>query len=93
MRFIRNLLKVRMHAGFIIFPSASVTREVDTESRPSNTRILPHALIVGYHDLNPVKPCPCSDAEREYRLPFFILSSSPAETPQLNACLRYNHET
>ena len=30
-------------------------------------RIFPHALIVGHHDLNPMKPCPCFNAEREYR--------------------------
>ena len=30
-------------------------------------RIFPRALIVSHHDLNPVKPCPCFDAEREYR--------------------------
>jgi len=30
-------------------------------------RIFPHALIVGHHDLNPMKPCPCFKAEREYR--------------------------
>ena len=23
--------------------------------------------IVGHHDLNPVKPCPCFDAVKEYR--------------------------
>ena len=26
----------------------------------------PRALIVGHHDLNPGKPCPCYDAAREY---------------------------
>ena len=26
----------------------------------------PRALIVGHHDLNPGKPCPCFDAAREY---------------------------
>ena len=26
----------------------------------------PRALIVGHHDLNPGKPCPCYDASREY---------------------------
>lgn len=30
-------------------------------------RLFPRALIVGHHDLNPVKPCPCFEAEREYR--------------------------
>lgn len=30
-------------------------------------RIFPHALIVGHHDLNSMKPCPCFNAEREYR--------------------------
>ena len=30
-------------------------------------RIFPRALIIGHHDLNPVKACPCFDAEREYR--------------------------
>ena len=30
-------------------------------------RIFPRALIVGHHDLNPTKACPCFDAEREYR--------------------------
>ena len=30
-------------------------------------RIFPRALIVGHHDLNPAKACPCFDAEREYR--------------------------
>ena len=30
-------------------------------------RIFPRALIVGHHDLNPIKPCPCLNAEREYR--------------------------
>ena len=30
-------------------------------------RIFPRALIVGHHDLNPIKPCPCFNAEREYR--------------------------
>ena len=27
----------------------------------------PHAVIVGHHDLNPTKPCPCFDAVAEYR--------------------------
>ena len=27
----------------------------------------PRAIIVGHHDLNPGKPCPCYDAAREYR--------------------------
>jgi len=27
----------------------------------------PHALIVGHHDLNPLKDCPCFDAVHEYR--------------------------
>ena len=27
----------------------------------------PKALIVGHHDLNPGKPCPCFDAVAEYR--------------------------
>ena len=30
-------------------------------------RIFPRALIIGHHDLKPVKACPCFDAEREYR--------------------------
>lgn len=30
-------------------------------------RIFPGALIVGHHDLNPMKPCPCFDAVGEYR--------------------------
>ena len=30
-------------------------------------RVFPHALIVGHHDLNPQKDCPCFDAEKEYR--------------------------
>ena len=30
-------------------------------------RIFPRALIVGHHDLNPTKACPCFDAEKEYR--------------------------
>ena len=27
----------------------------------------PKALIVGHHDLNPMKECPCFDAAKEYR--------------------------
>ena len=27
----------------------------------------PDALIVGHHDLNPKKPCPCYDVVKEYR--------------------------
>ena len=27
----------------------------------------PNAVIVGHHDLNPIKDCPCFDAVREYR--------------------------
>ena len=27
----------------------------------------PNALIVGHHDLNPMKACPCFDAVKEYR--------------------------
>lgn len=30
-------------------------------------QVFPRALIVGHHDLNPIKQCPCFDAEREYR--------------------------
>lgn len=30
-------------------------------------RLFPHALIVGHHDLNSLKDCPCFDAEKEYR--------------------------
>jgi len=26
----------------------------------------PDAVIVGHHDLNPAKPCPCFDAIKEY---------------------------
>ena len=26
----------------------------------------PHALIVGHHDLNPMKACPCFDVVTEY---------------------------
>ena len=29
-------------------------------------RVFPRALIVGHHDLNPMKNCPCFDAAREY---------------------------
>lgn len=29
--------------------------------------LFPKALIVGHHDLNSVKPCPCFDAVKEYR--------------------------
>lgn len=29
-------------------------------------RQFPQALIVGHHDLNPLKACPCFDAVREY---------------------------
>lgn len=29
--------------------------------------VFPKALIVGHHDLNPGKPCPCFDAVAEYR--------------------------
>jgi N-acetylmuramoyl-L-alanine amidase len=29
-------------------------------------RIYPSALIVGHHDLNPMKACPCFDAVHEY---------------------------
>ena len=27
----------------------------------------PNALIVGHHDLNPTKPCPCFDVVKEYK--------------------------
>lgn len=27
--------------------------------------LFPRALIVGHHDLNPMKPCPCFDAAKE----------------------------
>ena len=30
-------------------------------------RVFPRVLIVGHHDLNPMKNCPCFDAAREYR--------------------------
>ena len=30
-------------------------------------QLYPQALIVGHHDLNPRKACPCFDAGREYR--------------------------
>ena len=30
-------------------------------------RVFPRALIVGHHDLNPMKACPCFDAAKEYR--------------------------
>ena len=30
-------------------------------------RQFPKALIVGHHDLNPMKGCPCFDAVKEYR--------------------------
>ena len=30
-------------------------------------RRYPRALIVGHHDLDPGKPCPCYDVAREYR--------------------------
>ena len=30
-------------------------------------RVFPQALIVGHHDLNPMKNCPCFDAAKEYR--------------------------
>ena len=30
-------------------------------------RMFPKALIVGHHDLNPEKKCPCYDAVQEYR--------------------------
>ncbi len=33
-------------------------------------RLFPHALIVGHHDLNPQKACPCFDVVREYRVLF-----------------------
>ena len=29
-------------------------------------RRYPHALVVGHHDLNPCKDCPCFDAAKEY---------------------------
>ncbi|MCD7925246.1 MAG: N-acetylmuramoyl-L-alanine amidase [Bacteroides sp.] len=28
--------------------------------------VFPRALIVGHHDLNPMKPCPCFNAVKEY---------------------------
>ena len=31
-------------------------------------RRYPKALIVGHHDLNPQKPCPCFDVVKEYSL-------------------------
>ncbi|EJW94183.1 N-acetylmuramoyl-L-alanine amidase [gut metagenome] len=30
-------------------------------------RLYPTALIVGHHDLNPAKSCPCFDAAKEYQ--------------------------
>ena len=30
-------------------------------------RVFPRALIVGHHDLNPMKACPCFNAAKEYR--------------------------
>ncbi len=30
-------------------------------------RRYPHALVVGHHDLNPCKDCPCFDAAKEYQ--------------------------
>ena len=30
-------------------------------------RIFPGALVVGHHDLNPMKTCPCFEAVAEYR--------------------------
>lgn len=30
-------------------------------------KVYPSAIIVGHHDLNPIKPCPCFDAAHEYR--------------------------
>ena len=33
-------------------------------------QLFPHALIVGHHDLNPQKACPCFDVVREYRVLF-----------------------
>ena len=30
-------------------------------------RLFPRALIVGHHDLNPMKSCPCFEAGREYK--------------------------
>jgi len=27
----------------------------------------PKALVVGHHDLNPMKECPCFEAAKEYR--------------------------
>ena len=39
-----------------------VLREVLLELRKS----FPEARIVGHHDLNPAKACPCFDARREY---------------------------
>ena len=40
----------------------AVLREVLLELRKS----FPEARIVGHHDLNPAKACPCFDAKREY---------------------------
>ena len=31
-------------------------------------RRFPKALVVGHHDLDPMKACPCFDAAKEYRL-------------------------
>ena len=31
-------------------------------------RVFPQALVVGHHDLNPQKVCPCFNAAREYLL-------------------------
>ena len=42
-------------------------RAEDHRPRWRRRLLFPKALIVGHHDLNPVKPCPCFDAVKEYR--------------------------
>ena len=49
-------------------------KDTRTEAQKASLRQLlrqlrqryPHALIVGHHDLNPQKDCPCFDAAKEY---------------------------
>ena len=50
-------------------PCDTRTREQRVALRELVERLhgmFPKALIVGHHDLNPTKPCPCFDAVKEY---------------------------
>ena len=66
----RKISLIVIHCSAVTPDQESSAAQIDTWHRQRGWKFgigYPHALIVGHHDLNPHKDCPCiKDVAREY---------------------------